>query len=204
MCVVSTTLIISLLPILSQSSTNFSLTVLQPPIIRHKFSQGLEYKTIIPGTLLTHFKTPITIIYDKNNESGCSKYKNSYQKKKQKHGVMILDRESCSLSTKIHFAQLAGFELVLMKYLDDRIDEIEVDSSDFRGVKVPVLMVKKSDGDIFQEIINSQSENKIVVSLEAQNQIVKNNKIQIFMSSVVLKNPIINFLKDLVSQKNIM
>ena len=60
-------------------------------------------------------------------------------------GVLLLDSDQCSLSTKIHYAQLAGVSLLLIKYIDDSIDEAEIEKSTFSGVKIPVLLIKDSE-----------------------------------------------------------
>lgn len=58
---------------------------------------------------------------------------------------MLLDSDECSLSTKIHYAQLAGVSLLLIKYVDDNIDEAEIERSTFSGVKIPVLLIKDTE-----------------------------------------------------------
>ena len=58
---------------------------------------------------------------------------------------MLLDSDQCSLSTKIHYAQLAGVSILLIKYIDDEIDEAEIERSTFSGVKIPVLLIKDSE-----------------------------------------------------------
>jgi hypothetical protein len=63
----------------------------------------------------------------------------------KEHGLLLLDSDQCSLSTKIHYAQLAGVSLLLIKYIDDAIDEAEIERSTFSGVKIPVLLIKDSD-----------------------------------------------------------
>jgi hypothetical protein len=60
-------------------------------------------------------------------------------------GVLLLDSDECSLSTKIHYAQLAGVSLLLIKYIDDAIEEAEVEKFTFSGVKIPVLLVRDSE-----------------------------------------------------------
>lgn len=60
-------------------------------------------------------------------------------------GVLLLDSDECSLSTKIHYAQLAGVSLLLIKYIDDAIEEAEVEKFTFSGVKIPVLLIRDSE-----------------------------------------------------------
>ena len=118
-----------------------------------------------------------------------------------------MDSDKCSLSTKIHYAQLAGATLLLIKYVDDNIFEAEVDKSSFSGVKIPVLLIKESEAKYIREILRSVdvSHNKMILDLKFQSGIDnKMKKIEIFMTSSILNNPMVNFLRDLMDHHHLM
>lgn len=67
-----------------------------------------------------------------SNKTGCVKYKDDFHSLKDKNiGIFLIDSDNCSLSTKIHYAQLAGASVLFLKYIDDNISEAEIDHSSF-------------------------------------------------------------------------
>jgi hypothetical protein len=120
---------------------------------------------------------------------------------------MVMDSDECSLSTKIHYAQLAGASLLLIKYVDDKIEEAEVDTSSFSGVKIPVLLLKDSEAKYIYEVLRSvgRDTNKMVVEVDYQLYFDKQMKeIQVFMTSNFINNPMINFLRDLLDHHHLL
>ena len=43
-----------------------------------------------------------------------------------------------------------------MKYIDDNIEEAEVDRSSFEGVRIPIFMIKSSDAEYISDVLNSE------------------------------------------------
>ena len=98
---------------------------------------------------------------------------------------MLIDSDNCSLSTKIHFAQLAGASVLFLKYIDDNINEAEVDHSSFEGVSIPIFMIKSSDAEYISDVLHSNgSMSQLTISLSHSNEFDKSeNTIDIYMSS---------------------
>lgn len=118
-----------------------------------------------------------------------------------------MDSDSCSLSTKIHYAQIAGVKLLLIKYVDDGIKEAEVDRSSFSGVKIPVLLVKDSAAGYIYEVLRSvdNQSNKMVIDLRFHSAVDRQqNKIQVFMTASVLNNPMVTFLRDVLHHHHLL
>ena len=118
-----------------------------------------------------------------------------------------MDSDSCSLSTKIHYAQIAGVKLLLIKYVDDGIKEAEVDRSSFSGVKIPVLLVKDSAAGYIYEVLRSVDgeNNKMVIDLKFHSSVDRQqNKIQVFMTASVVNNPMIVFLRDMLNHHHLL
>ena len=118
-----------------------------------------------------------------------------------------MDSDRCSLSTKIHYAQVAGASLLLIKYVDDHIEEAEVEQSSFSGVKIPVLLIRDSEAKYISEVLMSVSSGapKMIGDLRYQSAIdYQMRKIEIFMTASTLRNPIIQFLKDLLDHHHLL
>lgn len=118
-----------------------------------------------------------------------------------------MDSDSCSLSTKIHYAQIAGVKLLLIKYVDDSIREAEVDRSSFSGVKIPVLLIKDSAAGYIYEVLRSVdgSRNKMVIDLRFHSSVDRRqNKIQVFMTASMVNNPMILFLRDVLHHHHLL
>lgn len=123
------------------------------------------------------------------------------------HGLLLLDSDQCSLSTKIHYAQLAGVSLLLIKYIDDSIDEAEIERSTFSGVKIPVMLVKDSDAGYIYDVLNSadSEENKMVLDVQYLSGVdMSLRTIDIYMNSTPLNNPVIKFLHDLMEHHHLV
>ncbi len=90
-------------------------------------------------------------------KSGCKKYNLDTTGKDtgSEIGLLLFENDSCSLSTKIHYAQISGAKLLLLKYVDDNISEAEVVRSSFEGVRIPIFMLKNSDANIISEVLNA-------------------------------------------------
>ncbi len=89
--------------------------------------------------------------------------------------------------------------MLLLKYVDDNIDEAEIIRSSFVGVRIPIFMLKDSDASYIYDVLNSESEfSQLSIKLRHFNEIDKSeNRIQIYMNAYQLNNPIVTFLKDL-------
>jgi hypothetical protein len=186
----------------------FSITVKSPQILATHFSQGILHLNIIPGKEKTNYNKLINIQTLSTNKSGCRKYTEDFHNKKNKeeYGILLVDNDSCSLSTKIHYAQLAGVSALFLKYLDDNIEEAEIDKSSFEGVHIPVFMLKDSDAQYINEVLNSTGEfSHLAIELN-HNTLINNDikEIKVFMSSQPINNPMIQFLKDLKEHKNLI
>lgn len=179
----------------------FKIQINSPPLLGEHFKNGVPYLEIMPGKIKENYKKSINIKTLNNNKTGCRKYKEDFHGNKNGNqiGILLIDSDNCSLSTKIHYAQLAGASVLFLKYIDDKIEEAEVDHSSFEGVSIPIFMLKNSDAEYISDVLNSSGQmSTLQIELEHSNEIDRSaNKIEIFMSSQPMNNPMINFLKDL-------
>lgn len=178
----------------------FKLTVKSPPLLAKHFSSGIEHINIIPGKEKTDYAMETSIRTFKVNKSGCGRYEQDFHNLKNENvGILLVDNDSCSLSTKIHYAQLAGASALFLKYLDDNIEEAEIDKSSFEGVRIPVFMLKNADAKYIYDVLNADKDAAhLAVSVEHKTLIdLTNRRIQVFMSSQMINNSMVVFLKDL-------
>ncbi len=179
----------------------FVINVNTPKLLAEHFKNGIPYLEIMPGKNKENYEKTINIKSLSNNKTGCRKYKDNFSGGDNGNdiGILLVDSDTCSLSTKIHYAQEAGASVLFLKYIDDNIEEAEVDHSSFEGVRIPIFMLKASNAEFIQEILNSSDGfNTLQINLKHYNEIDRKHKvIDIFMSSEPLNNPMINFLKDL-------
>ncbi len=193
-----------LLPFLLAASYltgEFKLIVKSPPLLAKHFANGIEHINIIPGKEKTDYTRDVSIRTFKVNKSGCSRYAEDFHNQKEGNvGILLVDNDSCSLSTKIHYAQLAGASVLFLKYLDDNIEEAEIDKSSFEGVRIPVFMLRNSDAKYIYDVLNADKEaSHLTVTLEHKTNIdLTNKRIQVFMSSQMISNSMVVFLKDLL------
>ena len=118
-----------------------------------------------------------------------------------------MDSDQCSLSTKIHYAQLARVNLLIIKYIDDKIEEAEIERSSFSGVKIPVLLIRDSEAKFIVDVLNSteKEENHMTIEIRFKSNVdMKMRKIQVFMTADIISNPVIQFLKDLQDHKHLI
>jgi len=179
----------------------FEIKVRDPPIVATQFPQGIKHLNIIPGKDKSDYKKTIQIQTLPNNKSGCRKYTEDFHEKSknEEFGILLVDNDSCSLSTKIHYAQLAGVSVLFLKYLDDNIEEAEIDKSSFEGVRIPIFMLPNSDAQFIYDVLNAgKGFNHFSIDLVHRTMIdYEMKQIKIFMSSQPINNPMINFLKEL-------
>lgn len=96
------------------------------------------------------------ISYDTKNPTGCEKYvtteedassTDTVEVKKSK--IMLVDRGSCSFVQKVRNAERAGASLVVV--MDNKIEDVEKavmgDDGTGTGIRVPSMLIGKSDGD---------------------------------------------------------
>lgn len=113
---------------------------------------------------------------------------------------MLEDNTHCSIASKIHFAQESGATILLLSYVDDNIQEAEVDIATFSGVDMPVILIKKSDANYLYGMTekNKLSYIKSRIMFRKDQLIADDaNKLLVFMSSQPIRNPVIDFLGDL-------
>lgn len=186
---------------------NFEITVDTPQILSDHFKSGLPFKEVMPGKIKEKYSKKILVKTLNNNKTGCKKYKEDYHDAKdQEIGILLLDSDNCSLSTKIHFAQLAGAQVLFLKYVDDKIEEAEVDHSSFEGVRIPIFLLKASNAEYIYDVLQSNGKmSQLVINLSHLNEFDKSiNEIDIFMNSMPNNNPMISFLKDLKEHNRII
>ena len=58
---------------------------------------------IMPGKIKENYSKDLLIKAVTNNKTGCTKYKEDFHGK-DNIGILLIDSDNCSLSTKIHFA----------------------------------------------------------------------------------------------------
>ena len=203
----ATLLLVSLLSNLAQSG-EFQLNVTAPAILKDTFSAGIDHINIMPGKIKEEYTKLITIKTLSQSKSGCSKYKEDFHdhEKDKGVGILLIDSDNCSLSTKIHYAQLSGASALFLKYIDDNIEEAEVDHSSFEGVSIPIFMLRASDADKIYTVLDAGKDfNNFELELKHMNQINKDDKrIQVYMSSQPINNPMITFLKDLTEHSRLI
>lgn len=183
-------------------SDEFTITIESPAILSKHFTEPLPHLTIMPGSVKSDYSINISIKTLSNNKSGCKKYKEDYHADKEAGkdvGILLLDSDNCPLSNKIHYAQLSGVSALFLKYVDDKIEEAEVDKSSFEGVRIPVIMFKNSDAQKIFDVLNASKDlNNLVIKLTYKFPIdLSDKRIKIFMSSETINNPMIQFLHDL-------
>ena len=109
-----------LLVAVSVLTGEFDIRVQAPQLLANHFSKGIDHLNIIPGKDRTDFTKVINIQTLPNNKSGCRKFTEDFHNKKgnEEFGILLVDNDSCSLSNKVHYAQLAGVSALFLKYLD--------------------------------------------------------------------------------------
>ena len=56
--------------------------------------------------------------------------------------------------------------MLLVKYIDDDIQDLEVDESQFEDITIPVILVKNTDGAYLWDVITSEGkDNQLIVKL---------------------------------------
>lgn len=185
----------------------FKLIVKAPLLLAKHFKEGIDHANIIPGKDKLDYTKDLTIKTFKVNKSGCGRYAEDFHNMKNEEvSILLVDNDSCSLSTKIHYAQLAGASALFLKYLDDNIEEAEIDKSSFEGVRIPVFLLRNKDAQYIYDVLNADKDsNHLTLSLEHKTLIdLTNKRIQIFMSSQMINNSMIIFLKDLLDHNRLI
>ena len=96
---------------------------------------------------------------------------------------------------------------MIIKYIDDKIEEAEIERSSFSGVKIPVLLIRDSEAKFIVDVLNSADEkaNHMSVEIRFNSEVdMKMRKIEVFMSADIVSNPVIQFLKDLQEHKHLI
>ena len=56
--------------------------------------------------------------------------------------------------------------MLFVKYIDDDIQDLEVDESQFEDITIPVILVKNTDGAYLWDVITSEGkDNQLIVKL---------------------------------------
>lgn len=202
-----TGLVVLLVMLGIQGADEFKIYIEEPVILANHFKESMAHRTIMPGMVKSDYSMKLMVKTLANNKSGCKKYKEDYHAEKDAGkdiGILLFDSDNCSLSTKIHYAQLAGASALFLKYIDNKIEETEVDKSSFEGVRIPVIIFKNDDAQYIYDVLNSSgNNNNLVMRLDYKSPIdMSEKKIKIFMSSETINNPMITFLKDLKEHKS--
>ena len=174
----------------------------------------IENVQILQGESVSVDKKTVQILtFSGKHHNGCSRYdKDDVQRKlpgkeDPQFAILLQDNTKCSLSTKIHFAQLSGADVLLLSYVDENIQEAEVDLASFAGVDIPVLLVKKSHADLLYKINEDPEFPTIELDVEyKKDRLIPGDadKLMIFMSSQPIDNPVIQFLADLRRHQKLM
>ncbi len=57
--------------------------------------------------------------------------------------------------------------MLFIKYVDDKIDEVEIVRTSFEGVRIPVFMLKSSDAEYINDVLSSTGDlNELKILLE--------------------------------------
>lgn len=158
-------------------------------------------------------KTVHMLTFSGKHHDGCRKYDKSDIARKlpgiedPEFAILLQDNTQCSLSTKIHFAQLSGAHVLLLSYVDENIQEAEVDLASFSGVDIPVLLVKKSHADLLFKLNEDEQFPNIELDVEyKKDRLIPGDadKLLVFMSSQPIDNPVVDFLADLRRHQKLM
>jgi len=196
-----------LLAIHQTQTGEFKLAVKSPLLLAKHFKDGIDHANIIPGKEKLDYVKELSVRTFKINKSGCGRYSDDFHNlKNEEVSILLVDNDSCSLSTKIHYAQLAGASALFLKYLDDNIEEAEIDKSSFEGVRIPVFLLRNKDAQYIYDVLNADKEsNHLILAMEHKTLIdLTNKKIQIFMSSQMINNSMVVFLKDLLEHSRLI
>ena len=174
----------------------------------------IENVQILQGESVSVDKQTVDLLtFAGKHHNGCSRYDKADVKSKlpgkddPQFAILLQDNTKCSLSTKIHFAQLSGAAVLLLSYVDENIQEAEVDLASFAGVDIPVLLVKKSHADLLYKINEDPQFDNIALDVEyKKDRLIPGDadKLLIFMSSQPIDNPVIQFLADLRRHQKLM
>ena len=197
-------------------NTSYILTLknLPEPQSSTFLDSKIENVQILQGESVSVDKKTVNLLtFAGKHHNGCNRYDKEDIKKRlpgiedSQFAILLQDNTKCSLSTKIHFAQLSGADVLLLSYVDENIQEAEVDLASFSGVDIPVLLVKKSHADLLYKI----NENKKLPNIQLDVEYKKDrlipgdaDKLLIFMSSQPIDNPVIQFLADLRRHQKLM
>lgn len=91
--------------------------------------------------------------------------------------------------------------MLLLTYVDDNIEEAEVQLDSITGIDIPVLLLKRSNARrLFQELETTNKTSGLSIQIEYRRDRLfpdDANKVLVFLSSQPIKNPAIKFLGDL-------
>lgn len=185
----------------------------QPQLVTFLDSK-VENVQILQGESVSVDKKTVKLLtFAGKHHNGCSRYDKADIERKlpgedsPQFAILLQDNTKCSLSTKIHFAQLSGADVLLLSYVDENIQEAEVDLASFAGVDIPVLLVKKSHADLLYKLNQDPKFKDIALDVEyKKDRLIPGDadKVLIFMSSQPIDNPVIQFLADLRRHQKLM
>lgn len=175
-------------------NSEFSMTIDSPKILAEHFDNRLDYFCLTPGTDRGEYEKLINILTSPTDKTGCHQYTEDFlSKTKNSFGMLLLDSDNCSLATKVNYAEIAGAQAVFLKYEDDEIEDADIDDSSLDNVRIPVFLLRNTDGQYIHDVLNSTGEQShLSLRLEHKSLIDYNShSIEIFMSPQLLNNPMI-------------
>ena len=202
------------LPLYLQASYILTLKNVPSPQNEMFLDSKIENVQILQGESVSVDKKTVEILtFAGKHHNGCSRYEKKDiteklpGKEEPQFAILLQDNTKCSLSTKIHFAQLSGADVLLLSYVDENIQEAEVDLASFAGVDIPVLLIKKSHADLLYKMNEDDKFPNIELDVEyKKDRLIPGDadKLMIFMSSQPIDNPVIDFLADLRRHQKLM
>jgi hypothetical protein len=208
--------ILTLTLLLHSIQNSYILTLNNVPAPQNEvfMNSKIENVQILQGESVSVDKKTVHILtFSGKHHDGCNRYDKSDVTRKlpgvedPQFAILLQDNTKCSLSTKIHFAQLSGADVLLLSYVDENIQEAEVDLASFSGVDIPVLLVKKSHADLLFKINEDPKFPNIELDVEyKKDRLIPGDadKLMVFMSSQPIDNPVIEFLADLRRHQKLM
>jgi len=95
--------------------------------------------------------------------------------------------------------------MIMLSYIDDHIEELEIDESSFQGVSMPVFFIKKSDSDFLRDVLKSKGkEGDVSLAVSHTSAIdFDNNTIDIYMPPAIIPSEMVNFLMILKNYRRV-
>ena len=135
------------------SCSLMTVEIKKPQILQDAVDQSdLQAAVLLYGHLDTikpvggHLAYPIP-------QSGCAPYRDV--SKDRKTIYFVSNDGACSVSERIHRAQMAGAEALILGHTDDSVQELSI-TEKFPQVNIPVIVIKHSLGTKFKQTLLSK------------------------------------------------